>query len=66
MNNQIFFPEIQQKTYIAQVNMSPESVVGKSSELQVAMNWGLKISIFIFSMYILASIIRYILNISRQ
>lgn len=66
MNNLLLSPQITYKIYISQVNMSPESVAGKSSELQGAMVWGLKVSGFIISLYMLASVIRYILGISRK
>lgn len=66
MNPQTLQPKFTQNIYISQVSMSPESVAGKSFELQNAMNWGLKVSGFIISLYMLASIVRYILDISRK
>ena len=50
------------KVYIAQVPMSPQSVLDKSASLQNAMNWGLGISSFFFSLFMMAAFVRFILN----
>lgn len=54
------------KIYISQVPFTPQGVVDGTSGLQSGVVWGLKVGSFILSMFILAAIIRYILDTNNS
>jgi len=62
----LLLPKSLHHTYIAQTALSPQSVLAKTADLQGAVNWGIGVSAFIFSMIMLATFIRYIYGIGDR
>lgn len=60
------FARIPSKIYISQVPFTPQGVVDGTSGLQAGVIWGLKVGSFVLSIFVLAAIIRYLLDTNNS